>query len=835
MKATATWSGNPGAILSWGYGKSASHSEIEMKDGADNGRDQELGNLRQEIERLRRRSSLLSDLSRQITSSLDLPTVLQGVVDGACDLTGARYGALAVFDVSDRIQEFVTHGITPKERKRIGNLPQGLGILGWLKQTQEPLRLADLAQHPRSIGFPPNHPPMRTFLGAPIRYGGESLGNIYLTEKEGGEEFTPEDEHLLALFVAQAALSIRNARHFALEQAAKEEAEAARQRLQVLVDTSPVGVFVVEASGSHVVLVNQEAQRILGLTLQPEDRLERYEQALVYKRPDGRVYTPEELPLHRALYQGESVRAEEVSFELPDGRTVPTLVNATPVYSSDGQITAAIAVIQDITPLEEMEKLRSEFLGIVSHELKTPLTAIKGSAATVLGSRRPLDVDEMLEFFQIIDEQADRLRDLVDNLLDMTRIEAGSLSVSAEPMDLREVLDEARVSYAHSGGSQELQIRVPEGLPAVKADRRRVSQVLANLLSNASKFSPATATITIEVEHTAEEVTVHVRDQGRGIPREKLTYLFKKFSQVHDDSGHKLSGSGLGLAICKGIVEAHGGRIWADSPGEGQGTSFSFTLPVAIEAVAPLLPDTTRRADHLGRVHRPGERTRILVVDDDLQTLRYLRRTLDDAGYQPVVTSDPSQVITLVETEEPDLVLLDVMLPGTSGFDLLQHIREVSGVPVIFLTASNQDDHVVRGLKMGADDYMTKPFSPSELLARIEASLRRRVLSDTLEVRPPFVLDDLTINFTERRVIVGGRPVSLSATEYKLIYELATHAGQVLTHGQILQRVWGPEYSGENELIRSFIRNLRRKLGDDARHPRFIFTEPQVGYRMPPP
>ena len=223
------------------------------------------------------------------------------------------------------------------------------------------------------------------------------------------------------------------------------------------------------------------------------------------------------------------------------------------------------------------------------------------------------------------------------------------------------------------------------------------------------------------------------------------------------------------------------------------------------------------------------------MVDDDLQTLRYLRRTLDDAGYQPVVTSDPSQVITLVETEEPDLVLLDVMLPGTSGFDLLQHIREVSGVPVIFLTASNQDDHVVRGLKMGADDYMTKPFSPSELLARIEASLRRRVLSDTLEVRPPFVLDDLTINFTERRVIVGGRQVSLSATEYKLIYELATHAGQVLTHGQILQRVWGPEYSGETELVRSFIRNLRRKLGDDAQHPRYIFTEPQVGYRMPKP
>ena len=156
-------------------------------------------------------------------------------------------------------------------------------------------------------------------------------------------------------------------------------------------------------------------------------------------------------------------------------------------------------------------------------------------------------------------------------------------------------------------------------------------------------------------------------------------------------------------------------------------------------------------------------------------------------------------------------------------------------MPAIFVTARDHDDDAVRALRMGADDYITKPFSPPELLARIEAALRRRVLSDQMEVRPPFVLEDLTINFAERRVTKGGEPVSLSATEYKLLYELASHAGMVLTHDQILHRVWGPEYSGEAELIRSFIRNLRRKLGDSARNPRYIFTEPQVGYRMPRP
>ncbi len=1046
-------------------------------------KDREVQNLTEENERLRSRLSMLSRLSLQITSSLDLSTALQEIVDAACELIGARYGALGIFDASGHIQEFITHGVTPEEREHIGNLPQGLGLLGLLQQLQQPMRLGDLSRHPRSVGFPSNHPSMKTFLGVPIRYGEEPLGNLYLTEKEGGEEFTPEDENLLVLFASQAAMAIRNARlHQTVEEErslldailtnspdgitfidatsgevranrraeemlgfsfkpsdglapleerccaadgtplpldalpasralrgeliaggehlirrddgsslpilcsaapirdsnggilgavvqfqdmtsvraaqqalaesearhraildnsaaviyikdtqgryilinrryetlfhvnreeikgktdydifpkemadsfrandlkvlqarapleleelaphddgqhtyislkvplynsagvpyavcgistditdrkrAEESVDQERKRLEVLVDTSPVGVLLVEATSRRVILVNREAQRILGIVPQADDRIERYEQAAVFKRPDGSIYAVEELPIERALNQGEAVRAEEVRRDFPEGRSIPTLINATPLYAADGRVTGAIAIIQDITPLEEAEKLRNEFLGMVSHELKTPLTAIKGSAATVLGSRRPLDDVEIREFFEIIDEQADRLRDLVDNLLDMTRIEAGSLSVSPEPVDLTAVLEEARATFVRNGNAQELHVEMPDALPQVNADRRRVIQVLLNLLGNAAKFSPANAPIFVEVEHDAAQVTLHVRDQGRGIPKDKASYLFKKFSQVHDDSGRQLSGSGLGLAICKGIVEAHGGRIWADSFGEGEGATFSFTLPLAVEILGAAPPDTARRADHLGRVHRSGERTRILAVDDEPQILRYLQRSLEEAGYQAIVTSNPSEVIKLVELEEPDLVLLDLMLPGTSGFELLQRIREFSGVPAIFLTARDQNEDAVHALKMGADDYITKPFSPSELLARIEAALRRRVLPDLMEVLPPFTLEDLAINFAERRVSAAGRVVSLSATEYKLLYELATHAGRVLTHQQILQRVWGPDYSGETELVRSFIRNLRRKLGDDARRPRFIFTEPQVGYRMPKP
>ncbi len=786
----------------------------------------EIANLRQENERLRQRIVLLGRLGRQIASSLDLPTVLQNVVNAACELTGARYGALGAFDSSGRIVQFTTHGISAEERARIGALPQGLGILGWLQELRQPLRLADLGKHPRSVGFPPNHPRMRTFLGAPILDGGESLGNLYLTEKQGGDEFTPEDTELLVLFAAQAAIAIRNARlHLGVE----EE----RARLQAVVGASPVGVVLVEAGTERVLLANEEIKRIVGTPRLEGETLERSLRTVVYRRPDGRPFAFENLPLQRALKRGETVRAEEFRFVFPDGRTVPTLVNATPIRSADGTISGAIGIIQDMTPMEELEKLRGEFLGMVSHELKTPLTAIKGSAAMVLGSERPIEEGETRELFQIIDEQADRLRDLVDNLLDMTRIEAGALSVKADACDLMAIAEDARATFARGGGAHEIVLRAPEGLPPVKADRRRITQVLGNLLNNAAKFSPATAPVTIAVEQAGDQVTVRVRDQGRGIPKDQLPHLFKKFSQIHPDSAPRLSGSGLGLAICKGIVEAHGGRIWAESDGEGKGATFGFTLAVAAgEAPAPAA-DVTRRTDHVGRVRRPGERTRILAVDDDLSVQRLLQRVLDEAGYRPILTGDPAQLVRLAEREEPDLVLLDVMLPGATGFDLLKRLREFSGVPVIFLTARDRDEDMVKALKMGADDYITKPFSTSELLARIEAALRRRVLPDQTEVRPPFALADLAVNFTERRVTVGGQPVSLSATEYKLLYELATNAGRVLTHEQILHKVWGPEYSGETELVRSFIRNLRRKLGDDARNPRFIHTEPQVGYRMP--
>ena len=403
------------------------HQRVAHELQAFPGRDaslEEADRLRREIDALRNRLTRMSEASLRINESLNLPTVLQEVIDSACSLTGARYGALVAFADSGEIETLITSGITPEERPRFGELPKGLGLLQYLNEIEEPLRLADIASHPRSVGFPKGHPPMKTFLGTPVRYLDQRLGNIYLTEKESGREFTPEDEATLVMFASQAALAISNARRYSEELRAKADLEA-------LVDTSPVGVLVFDAKTRRLLSRNRETIRIVRGLHAPGRSLPELLSVMTFKRPDGREIPLQELPTERAIRSGETVRAEEIIIHLPDGQTVTTLCNATPILSEEGEVVSVVATLQDMTPVEELERLRAEFLGMVSHELRTPLTTIKGSAATVLGSSSALDSAEMRYLFRIVDEQADRMRGLISNLLDVTRIEAGMFSVSS--------------------------------------------------------------------------------------------------------------------------------------------------------------------------------------------------------------------------------------------------------------------------------------------------------------------------------------------------------------------------------------------------------------------
>ena len=776
-----------------------------------------------EIAELRDRLSRLSQASLRINESLDFDTVLQGVLDSACSLTGARYGVITLLDESGQVQDFVTSGLTAEEHRRFTDLPEGMMFFQYLSNIQEPLRLRDFHSHIRSLGLPEFQPPMAVstplpFLAAPIRHLGESVGAFYVGEKD--VEFTPEDEETLVMFASQAALVIANARRHRDEQRARAD-------METLVNTTPVGVLVFDAKTGGLTSVNREARRIVSGLHMPDGSAEELLDMLTFRRADGREISLEEFPLAQALSTGETVRAEEIVIEVPGGGSVTTLVNATPIRSEEGEVVSVVVTLQDMTPLEEMERLRAEFLGMVSHELRTPLTSIKGSAATLTEAASDLDPAEMLQFFRIIGEQADHMRDLIGDLLDVARIETGELPVAPAPADVATLVDEARSRFQSGGGRNNLRIDLSPELPLVMADGRRIIQVLSNLLSNAARHSHESSAIGVAAVREGYHVAVSVTDEGRGIAAERLPHLFRKFSRIDgEDRGRDIAGSGLGLAICKGIVEAHGGRIWAESDGPGLGARFTFTVPVAQDAGigAANLPVRSRRAER--------ERERILAVDDDPQTLRHVRDALTNAGYAPVVTGDPEEVSRLMAEEEPRLVLLDLMLPGTDGMELMKEIREASDVPVIFLSVNGQEETIARAFENGADDYVVKPFSPTELVARIKAALRKREAPEWAEPSEPYVLGELTIDYAERRVTLAGRPVQLTAIEYGLLFELSANAGRVMTYDRLLRRVWGLRSSGDSRRVRTAAKQLRRKLGDDANNPTYILNEPRVGYRM---
>ena len=784
----------------------------------DNARDLEMRDLRNRLSRL-------TEASLRINQSLDFDEVLQGVLDSARSLTGASYGAFVLLDDFGGIEDFLSSGLTAKESQGMWDLPDGIRFFELLSSPEGPLRLPNVLGYIRSQGLPDLQPPVEVgpslpLLAAPVLHMGKRVGHIFVAEREMSGEFSQEDEETLVMFASQAALVIANARRH------RDELRA-RADLETLMDTAPVGVVVFDGRTGGPVSVNQEMRRIVEGLRTPDQPPEQLLDVLTVRRDDGTEISLEGLPLAQALSDADTVRAEEILLRVPDGRSVRVLLNGTPIHSEEGRVESFIVTVQDMTPLEEQERLRAEFLAMVSHELRTPLTSVKGSVTTLLEPPAPLSHADMRQFFSVIDAQTDRMHLLIGDLLDVARIETGALSVSPGATDVAALISEARNVFRSGGGRHQVDIELAEDLPWVMVDRARMVQVLGNLLSNAARNSPESSPIRVSAGMKGVHVAVSVSDEGRGIPAEGLPHLFYKFSRI--DSGEQGGGTGMGLAICKGIVEAHGGRIWAQSDGPGLGARFTFTMPT-VEQAGYVTPVTAAPPPTPSSRRRAAGQVRVLAVDDDPQALRHVRDALVKSGYTPIVTADPQEALRLVEDERPHLVLLDLVLPGADGMELMKEIAARGEVPVIFLSAHGQEHLVAQALDAGAADYLVKPFSPVELAARIRASLRRREMPEPSQ---PFVLGDLTINYDLRLVSLAGHPVQLTAIEYRTLAELAANSGRVLTYEHLLRRVWRLEPDADLRPMRTAISSLRRKLKDDAENPAYIFTQLRVGYRMP--
>ena len=335
-----------------------------------------------------------------------------------------------------------------------------------------------------------------------------------------------------------------------------------------------------------------------------------------------------------------------------------------------------------------------------------------------------------------------------------------------------------------------------------------IGQAVANVLENAAKYAPAGSTIRIEAATRGPMVRLRIVDQGTGIPDAEREKVFDLFYRV-GEGDRRPSGTGLGLAIVRGFVEAHGGHVRALAGPGGRGTAIEMDLPRG------------------GRTMNPP---RVLVIEDETPIRRFLRIAIESAGFVMLEAERGRLGVERAATEAPDIVVLDLGLPDMDGKAVIAAIREWSQVPILVLSVRDAEGEKIAALDAGADDYVTKPFATGELLARLRALLRSRKAPDT--ERSVIALGDLAIDLAAHTVALGAGEVKLTRKEFDVLALLARHAGRLVTHRQLLTTVWGPAHTEDAHYLRIAIGHIREKLGDDAADPKFILTEPGVGYRL---
>ena len=368
--------------------------------------------------------------------------------------------------------------------------------------------------------------------------------------------------------------------------------------------------------------------------------------------------------------------------------------------------------------LRATEKLMTALFNSLSHDLRTPLASVTGVLSslredeTQAGGMQILDQDTRHILLETAWEESQRLNRLVGNLLDMTRLEAGAVRLSRAPCDIQDVIGSAIAQLAERLAEHPVRAKIHSDLPLVSADFVLLTQVLVNLFDNSVKYSPSGTTIQVNARQQDDNILIQVSNAGPDIPASDLERVFDKFYRV--EKPDQVSGTGLGLAICKGIVEVHGGRIWADNRPEG-GPIFSILLPVN-----PPEGEDDRMTD---------KGARILVVDDDRSIRRFLRAALTAHDFTIFEAATGEEALAASVQEHPDVIILDLGLPDMDGVEITRRLREWTATPIIILSVRESEKDKIDALDAGADDYLTKPFGVGELLARIRVCLRHSISS----------------------------------------------------------------------------------------------------------
>lgn len=414
----------------------------------------------------------------------------------------------------------------------------------------------------------------------------------------------------------------------------------------------------------------------------------------------------------------EMPRVDEAYIE-SSGKTLKVLTD--PVLDDEGNFLGYMKTLQDITLEKEVDRMKTEFISTVSHELRTPLTSIKGYVDLILDGEAGEINEIQRDFLEIVKQNNDRLVDLINDLLDVSRMESGRVKLQKEPLALRELIKEATVSIENLAKNKDMTItlNLPKDIPPVIADRQRTLQIVVNLLSNAIKYTPPKGKIVISVRPQDGFLATSISDNGIGIPAEHLDRLFVKFYRVDSSLTGEVGGTGLGLAIVKSIVDLHGGQVWAESK-VGKGSTFTFTLPLDKGK------EERKRAIPPSRVTL-AKGDKILVVDDEPDIVRLIEIHLEKGGFKVISAFSGPEALRLAEEEKPSLITLDIMMEDMNGFEVLRALKDnpkTAHIPIVMLSIIADE---YKCLRVGASSFLTKPIEPKKLIGVINNLLDRKV------------------------------------------------------------------------------------------------------------
>ena len=542
----------------------------------------------------RKSEELLASFRRigeALTAGLDLSETLEIIVNLATEMVHADIGCLELVGEQGELTVEATRGVSVREaRSRIAGRGDSLGEA--ILMSGGPLRVADLRSDEGRRWGNPFSDEMGTYLGVPLRLRGEVKGVLAVYDHRPGR-FTPAETEVLSSFANQAAVAIDNARLFAALQKQVVELSAAmaqnaalyasfqaeKDRLDAIFRSSSDAIYVVD-SQLRILAFNPAAERLTGWRAAEAIGAPCSEVFQCNHCAESRTQTScsPACPMRRVLSSRESLPYQELTIITRDDQTKDLAASFSYIPASNDTGPCGVAIVRDISQIKEVDRLKSEFVSMVSHDLRTPLAVIKGYAATLLNPLLSLDREREKRFIKGINDASDRLTRLIDNLLSVSRLESGRFKLNPQVFDLNEVVMRVAASFRSSSGKHQISVRVPSDGLRIRADRDQMEQVLTNLVSNAVKYSPEGGEITIAGRAFDGEVEVVVSDQGIGIPRSQFSRVFERYYRGDAAVARRVSGTGLGLYICKSIVEAHGGRIWVESE-PGQGSVFHFSVP----------------------------------------------------------------------------------------------------------------------------------------------------------------------------------------------------------------------------------------------------------------